>query len=115
MAEEKKKEKEESKELDSLEKEELKIKKELEKIEKETQVEVEGIKINKFSKICPNCKSFNVQVGYSPSPAYGVPEYICADCGFKANIFPEINIHEKKETQEEKKENNGKEEKKEEK
>jgi transposase-like protein len=108
MAEQKKNGKEQ-KDLASLEKEEEKLKKEVAKLDAEEKAienqkseELEESIISKaqFSRICPNCKSFNVKSDYPISPAYGVADYVCLDCNFRSKIFPEINIHNKKETEE---------------
>lgn len=69
----------------------------------EKQDEAEKIKIEpEFKRICPNCKSFNVKTEFPISPAHNIPDYTCLDCNFRGKIFPEINLHEKKEKKEEK-------------
>ncbi|MEK6837191.1 MAG: hypothetical protein AABX69_00945 [Nanoarchaeota archaeon] len=45
-------------------------------------------------KVCPKCGSENVKADpYNPKAAAGlsVPSYMCIDCGFSGNLFPEID------------------------
>ena len=50
-------------------------------------------------KICPKCKSANVNINITPSAVFGAPQkWSCNDCGFEAYaVFPEAEtIDEKK-------------------
>jgi len=42
-------------------------------------------------KICPKCKSANVNINITPSAVFGAPQkWSCNDCGFEAYaVFPE--------------------------
>jgi len=50
-------------------------------------------------KICPKCKSANVNINITPSAVFGAPQkWKCNDCGFEAYaVFPEAEIEEKAE------------------
>lgn len=57
-------------------------------------------------KVCPKCGSENVKTDpTNPKAAAGfsVPSYMCLDCGFSGNLFPEIDKPEEKEEKTEEK------------
>ena len=47
-----------------------------------------------FVKVCPKCGSENVKIDTDnprASAGLSVPNYVCMDCGFSGQIFPEIS------------------------
>lgn len=42
-------------------------------------------------KVCPKCGSENVKADPSKLPQFHAPSYLCLDCGFSGNMFPEID------------------------
>jgi transposase-like protein len=42
-------------------------------------------------KVCPKCGSENVKADPSKLPQFHAPSYLCLDCGFTGNLFPEID------------------------
>ena len=55
-------------------------------------------------RVCPKCKSNNVQIKISPGAAFGAPQmWVCNECGFQSYaVFPEEET-EKEETKSKKK------------
>lgn len=57
-------------------------------------------------KICPKCKSINVNINITPSAAFGAPQpWKCDDCGFQSYVgFPDVKkLEEEKKTTKENK------------
>jgi len=59
----------------------------------------------RYVKICPRCKSIDVQVSHQGSlsglTALGLPTmYRCKKCGFSSYSFPEIDLNEVKKKKE---------------
>jgi len=50
-------------------------------------------------KLCPKCKSINVNIEITSSAAFGVPQpWRCMDCGFESySIFPDVEKLDEKE------------------
>mgnify|MGYP001570854801 FL=1 len=47
--------------------------------------------------ICPKCKSTNVEKEITASSIIGIPqEWVCNDCNFSNNVFPEVEFEDKK-------------------
>ena len=47
-----------------------------------------------FVKVCPKCGGENVKIDTDnprASAGLSVPNYVCMDCGFSSQIFPEIS------------------------
>jgi hypothetical protein len=67
-------------------------------IKKEKKEDKKGKKEKKnvriiYAKICPRCKSINVEIGKGRLEAIGFPVmYRCLDCGFRNYNFPEKRI-----------------------
>lgn len=50
------------------------------------------------AKMCPRCKSLNIEMGKRRLEAIGTPTmYRCLDCGFQNYNFPEVSIEIDKE------------------
>jgi transposase-like protein len=55
------------------------------------------MKKQKHVKICPKCKSFDIQVYSFTMMAAGLPpSYTCKKCGYTSNLFPEIDLNEER-------------------
>lgn len=49
--------------------------------------------MSQYVKICPKCKSLNIQIRWQSLWFMGMPAvYQCMKCKYKGYMFPEINI-----------------------
>lgn len=67
-------------------------------------VKKKSSKEEKYVRVCPQCKSPDVDMDKSNplQPAMGLPAmYICNKCGHLGNYFPEVKLSELEEFEEE--------------
>tara|TARA_Y100000034_G_C6903115_1_gene418267 strand:- start:2628 stop:2801 length:174 start_codon:yes stop_codon:yes gene_type:complete len=54
----------------------------------------------KYAKICPKCQSLDIRTHNKLTTGFIPSTYICNNCKYEGQIFPEINLKDKENVKE---------------